>query len=110
MRNTNLHSLHILIASRLLSQILEKVPKNVDPRSLTLSNKPFGGEDRKLSQLQGVAIERVGLRFVLADYIVEVPGLTKVCLQTWRQAVPQVHRAATHKRSLICGATHILTA
>lgn len=45
-----------------LQQILDNIPKNVDSRSVTLSNKPFGGEDRLLSSLKGVAIERVGLR------------------------------------------------
>lgn len=43
-------------------QILDNIPKDVDSRSVTLSNKPFGGEDRLLSSLKGVAIERVGLR------------------------------------------------
>ena len=43
-------------------QILENLPDDVDSRSITLSNKPFGGEDRKLTSLKGVAIERVGLR------------------------------------------------
>ncbi|KAI4150348.1 MAG: hypothetical protein L6R39_002289 [Caloplaca ligustica] len=46
----------------LLSKILDNLPKDVDSRTLTLSNKPHGGEDRLLSSLGGVAIERVGLR------------------------------------------------
>ncbi|KAL8905314.1 MAG: hypothetical protein Q9207_002705 [Kuettlingeria erythrocarpa] len=46
----------------LLSKILDNLPKNVDSRTLTLSNKPHGGEDRLLASLGGVAIERVGLR------------------------------------------------
>lgn len=48
-----------------LQQILDNVPKNVDSRSLTLSNKPFGGEDRLLSSLKNVTIDRVGLRYLL---------------------------------------------
>ncbi|KAL8999731.1 MAG: hypothetical protein Q9169_001548 [Polycauliona sp. 2 TL-2023] len=46
----------------LLSKILESLPKGVDSRTLTLSNKPHAGEDRLLSSLKGVAIERVGLK------------------------------------------------
>ncbi|KAL8737809.1 MAG: hypothetical protein Q9181_001343 [Wetmoreana brouardii] len=46
----------------LLSKILDNLPKDADSRTLTLSNKPHGGEDRLLSSLKGVAIERVGLR------------------------------------------------
>ena len=43
-------------------QLLDNLPKDVDSRSISLSNKPFGGEDRLLTSLKGVAIERVGLR------------------------------------------------
>lgn len=46
----------------LLSKILDNLPKDVDSRSLILSNKPFGGEDRLLSSLNGVPIAKVGLR------------------------------------------------
>ncbi|KAL8807752.1 MAG: hypothetical protein Q9223_002938 [Gallowayella weberi] len=46
----------------LLPKILEHLPKNLDPRTLTLSNKPHAGEDRLLSSLNGIAIERVGLK------------------------------------------------
>ncbi|KAL8728607.1 MAG: hypothetical protein Q9166_005260 [cf. Caloplaca sp. 2 TL-2023] len=45
-----------------LSMILDNLPKDVDSRTLTLSNKPHAGEDRLLSSLKGVAIERVGLK------------------------------------------------
>ncbi|MCJ1272390.1 nuclear protein localization protein 4 [Puttea exsequens] len=45
----------------LLPQILDHLPKDADSRSLVLSNKPAGGEDRLLSSLKGVAIQRVGL-------------------------------------------------
>lgn len=46
----------------LLSKILDNLPKDVDSRSVILSNKPFGGEDRLLSSLNGVPIAKVGLR------------------------------------------------
>ncbi|CAD6570308.1 MAG: nuclear protein localization protein 4 [Alectoria sarmentosa] len=42
--------------------ILDNLPKEVDSRSVILSNKPFGGEDRLLSSLNGVPIAKVGLR------------------------------------------------
>ncbi|KAL9075937.1 MAG: hypothetical protein Q9161_001331 [Pseudevernia consocians] len=45
----------------LLSKILDNLPKDVDSRSVVLSNKPFGGEDRLLSTLNGVPIAKVGL-------------------------------------------------
>ncbi|KAL8862956.1 MAG: hypothetical protein Q9178_000898 [Gyalolechia marmorata] len=46
----------------LLAKILDNLPKDVDSRTLTLSNKPHAGEDRLLSSLKGVAIDRVGLK------------------------------------------------
>ncbi|KAL8899191.1 MAG: hypothetical protein Q9192_001696 [Flavoplaca navasiana] len=46
----------------LLPRILDNLPKTVDSRTLTLSNKPHAGEDRLLSSLHGVAIEEVGLK------------------------------------------------
>ncbi|KAM0796500.1 endoplasmic reticulum and nuclear membrane proteinc Npl4 [Usnea florida] len=45
----------------LLSKILDNLPKDVDSRSIVLSNKPFGGEDRLLNSLNGVPIAKVGL-------------------------------------------------
>ncbi|KAL8874218.1 MAG: hypothetical protein Q9174_000410 [Haloplaca sp. 1 TL-2023] len=46
----------------LLSKILDNLPSNVDSRTLTLSNKPHGGEERLLNSLKGVTIDRVGLK------------------------------------------------
>ena len=45
----------------LLSPILDKLPRNVDSTTITLSNRPFGGEERLIHSLKGVTIERVGL-------------------------------------------------
>lgn len=45
----------------LLPKILDHLPKDVDSRSLVLSNKPHGGQDRLLNSLKGVTINRVGL-------------------------------------------------
>lgn len=45
-------------------KILDNVPKNVDSSTITLSNKPFGGEDRLLNSLKGVTIQRVNLRYM----------------------------------------------
>ncbi|MCJ1384854.1 nuclear protein localization protein 4 [Xylographa soralifera] len=46
----------------LLSPILDKLPKSVDSTTITLSNRPFGSDARLLSSLEGVTIERVGLK------------------------------------------------
>ncbi|KAF2675211.1 nuclear protein localization protein 4 [Microthyrium microscopicum] len=45
-----------------LPALAEKLPDNVDTSTLTLSNKPHGGEARKIADLRGVSFSRVGLR------------------------------------------------
>jgi len=46
----------------LLPQILEKLPANIDPASVTLSNKPQGGDARHVQALKGVSLKQVGLK------------------------------------------------
>ncbi|KAI9723202.1 MAG: nuclear protein localization protein 4 [Chrysothrix sp. TS-e1954] len=46
----------------LLPQILEKLPSNTDATSVTLSNRPQGGDARLISALKGVAVKQVGLK------------------------------------------------
>jgi nuclear protein localization protein 4 homolog len=48
----------------LQSGILDNLPKNVDVSSLKISNKPHGGDSRRLADLQGVSFRRVGLSYV----------------------------------------------
>lgn len=47
--------------SEILPQVAEKLPKNVDLASVAVSNKPQGGDVRKLAALDGVSFEQVGL-------------------------------------------------
>lgn len=48
----------------LLPQIAEKLPKSVDLQSITVSNRPQGGDARKIASLQGVSLTQVGLAYV----------------------------------------------
>lgn len=45
----------------IIPQVAEKLPKNVDISSITVSNKPHGGDARKLNALKGVSFKQVGL-------------------------------------------------
>ncbi|KAF1814094.1 nuclear protein localization protein 4 [Eremomyces bilateralis CBS 781.70] len=43
------------------NELAEKLPPNVDKSSITLSNKPRGGDERPIRDLKGISFERVGL-------------------------------------------------
>ena len=45
----------------LLPSILDNLPKDIDSRTIKLSNRPHGGDERLLSALNGVTLERVGM-------------------------------------------------
>lgn len=45
----------------IIPQIAEKLPSTVDIPSITVSNKPHGGDARKLSSLRGVTFKQVNL-------------------------------------------------
>ena len=46
----------------ILPKLAEKLPPNVDISTLSLSNKPNGGEARRAAELRGVSFGRVGLK------------------------------------------------
>jgi nuclear protein localization family protein 4 len=45
----------------ILPQIAEKLPKSVEIQSISVSNRPQGGDARKLAELEGVSFKKVGL-------------------------------------------------
>lgn len=46
----------------ILPQLAEKLPANVDLSSITVSNKPHGGDARALNSLKGITFAKVGLK------------------------------------------------
>jgi nuclear protein localization family protein 4 len=47
----------------IIPQVSEKLPKSVDIASISVSNRPQGGDHRKLNTLKGVTFAQVGLRY-----------------------------------------------
>jgi hypothetical protein len=66
-------------------QLVDQVPKDVDPRTFVLSDKPANGQTRALSDVINLQIQSLGLKYLLAP---------RVCLlgadgcQTRRPSVP----------------------
>ncbi|KAI9680018.1 MAG: nuclear protein localization protein 4 [Caeruleum heppii] len=46
----------------LQTKLLEQLPEKIDPSSITLSNKPAGGQARRLKDLRGLKIQDPGLK------------------------------------------------
>jgi nuclear protein localization family protein 4 len=45
----------------IIPQVAEKLPSTIDISTITVSNKPHGGDARKLSSLRGVTFKQVNL-------------------------------------------------
>ena len=45
----------------ILPQVTEKLPESVDPQSISVSNRPQGGDARRLVDLKGVSFKQVSL-------------------------------------------------
>lgn len=45
----------------IIPEVAEKLPKTVDIASISVSNKPHGGDSRKLTALKGITFKQVGL-------------------------------------------------
>lgn len=46
----------------IMPQIMENLPSKTDPASVTLSNKPQGGDARQVLSLKGARLKQVGLK------------------------------------------------
>lgn len=60
----------------ILDQVLEKLPKDAIPSSVTISPKPQGGDSRSIESLKGVTFGRLGLTHgtqVFIDYREDLP-------------------------------------
>ena len=60
--------------TKLLPRILENLPENTDPSTVTLNNQPQGGDQRTVLSLKGVTLERVGVAhgdMLFLDYKVQ---------------------------------------
>ena len=81
-----------------LPQIAEKLPKSVDIQSISVSNRPQGGDARKLADLKGVSFKQVGLSYVAC------PSLTSELIspQTRCAALSHLRRAVYHIKWPFC--------
>ncbi len=50
--------------SNLLSQLLPKLPSTVDPKTISLSNHPSGGDSKLLGEIAKFKIGQIGLGYV----------------------------------------------
>jgi nuclear protein localization family protein 4 len=46
----------------ILPKLAEHLPKETDPSTITVSNRPQGGDARLLSTLKGVTFNRIGIK------------------------------------------------
>lgn len=50
------------------SQLLEHLPKTVDPKTIAMSNAPHGGDSKRLGDIINFKIGQIGLKYVLDRY------------------------------------------
>ncbi len=67
----------------ILPQIAEKLPKNVDIQSISVSNRPQGGDARKLVDLAGVSFTQVGLLYAALP---QLQYTINTCIDTARSS------------------------
>lgn len=53
---------------RLRFQLLEQLPKTVDPKTITLSNAPNGGDSKRLGDIVNFKVGQIGLKYVIRAY------------------------------------------
>lgn len=57
----------------ILPQITEKLPKDVDPTSISISPKPHGAEAHAIVSLKAATFEQLGVQYVWQSKIVDIP-------------------------------------
>lgn len=53
--------------STILADVLEKLPSDVTPSSVSISPKPTGGETKSIEELNGITFSRLGLTCVIHE-------------------------------------------